>query len=191
MPNLKTTFMKNHPVFAVLFTTLMLNSCAQPKNHTIQVQVIHNDETYIDTTITGNSKEATLKIEELLSRYSTEAIQLDADHLHEIYVFNIDDKYWKPREDEIASFDENWYSQEQIEINIDSLFNKLSQTMEEQWREFNMDQTVDEIKKGTRELKEKTEPELQELKEELKEMIEKIKTTRVIIIQKGDTIKVK
>jgi len=169
----------------------MLNSCAQPKNHTIQVQVIHNDETYIDTTITGNSKEATLKIEELLSRYSTEAIQLDADHLHEIYVFNIDDKYWKPREDEIASFDENWYSQEQIEINIDSLFNKLSQTMEEQWREFNMDQTVDEIKKGTRELKEKTEPELQELKEELKEMIEKIKTTRVIIIQKGDTIKVK
>ncbi|MCK9208016.1 MAG: hypothetical protein M0P66_12965, partial [Salinivirgaceae bacterium] len=149
--------MKHPIILTLLFIGFLMNGCAQPKNHTIQVQIIHNDETYLDTTITGSSKEATLKIEELLSRYSTEAIQLDAGNLHEMYVFNIADKYWKLPEDEVESFDENWYSQEQIEINIDSLFNKLSQTMEEQWREFNMDQTVDEIKKGTRELKEKTE----------------------------------
>jgi len=181
--------MKSSTFLLPLLIAFSIVSCSQSKNQEIRVQILHNQEVYLDTTIIEEPAEAKKIIEQLVSRYSSENIEIGNETLHGLYVFNVPEKDWKANKDkkqatnEINKFD-------QIEINIDSLFDKFSNEMERQWKEFDMDKTKKDVEEGIEKFKEEAKPEVQELKKELKEMLEKMKTTRIVIIQKGDTISV-
>jgi gas vesicle protein len=179
--------MKSSTLLLPLLIAFSLVGCSQPKTQEIRIQILHNQEVYLDTTIMEEPEEAKKIIEHLVSRYSSENIEIGNGTLHGLYVFNVPDKDWKAN---TQSKGEANSTRDQIEINIDSLFEKFSIEMERQWKEFDMDKTKKDVKEGIDKLKEDAKPEIQELKKELKELVEKMKTTRIVIIQKGDTISV-
>jgi|GEM_PF-5201658 gas vesicle protein len=179
---------KSNLLFTILIS-LSFVGCSQSKTQEIRVQILHNQEVYLDTALTEEPAEAKKIIEQLVSRYSSENIEIGNETLHGLYVFNVPEKDWKANKDKKQAPNEI-SKLNQIEINIDSLFDKFSNEMERQWKEFDMDKTKKDVKEGVEKFKENTKPEVQELKKEVKEMLEKMKTTRIVIIQKGDTISV-
>jgi gas vesicle protein len=181
--------MKKSTFFLPLLIIFSFVGCSQPKTQEIRVQILHNQEVYLDTIFTEKPAEAKKIITQLVARYSSEHIEINGEILHSLYVFNVPDKDWKA-DNERQSAEYEPYTRDQIEINIDSLFDRFSNEMERQWKEFDMDKTKKEVKEGLEKFKEDAKPEVQELKKELKEMVEKMKTTRIVIIQKGDTISV-
>jgi hypothetical protein len=179
--------MKKSILLILVLFQLSFASCSQSKTQDIRIQILHNQEVYLDTVITEEPAEAKKIIEQLVSRYSLGSIEIADDKLHGLYVFNVPEKDWKGINPS-ASPEKELTSRDQIEINIDSLFNKFSNEMDRQWKEFDLDETTKDMKEGIEKFREDAKPEIQELKKELKEMIEKMKTTQIIIIQKGDTI---
>jgi len=182
--------MKTSTFLLPLLIVFSMVGCSQPKTQEIRIQILHNQEVYLDTTLIEKPAEAKKTIEQLVSRYSSENIEIGNGTLHSLYVFNVPDKDWKASKDKSQSAENSISSRDQIEINIDSLFDKFSNEMERQWKEFDMDKTKKDVKEGLEKFKEDAKPEVQELKKELKELVEKMKTTRIVIIQKGDTISV-
>lgn len=166
---------------------------AQKKSYEIQVQILHNNKVYFDTTFSNNPYKSSLIIQEIVSRYSTEKIYIDANRLHGLYVFNITDAHWKATHKKGTATSYN----REIEINLDSLFREFRTSLERQWKDFDMDRvadsvdkSVDDLKAGLKEFKREADPHFDAFKEDMKDLLETIRKTRIVIIQEGDTIKI-
>jgi gas vesicle protein len=180
----------------VIFAGLLLSTSAlmaQRKAYEIEVQILHNEKMYFDTIFSNNPYKASLIIQEIVSRYSTEKIYINSNQLHGLYVFNISDEHWKESHHKGTA---TTYNRE-IEINLDSLFQEFRTSLERQWKDFDMDRmadsvdkSVDDLKAGLKEFKMEADPHFDALKDDMKDLIEKIRKTRIVIIQEGDTIKI-
>ncbi len=165
---------------------------AQKKSYEIQVKILHNGKEYFDTTFTNSPHKSSLIIQEIVSRYSSETVYLNANRLHGLYVFNITDTNWKGNRKKAGTKKLT----REIEINIDSLVNEIKQSVEKQWEELNMKQLEDSLNKSLEELKfelkafkKEIDPDFEAFKKEMKLIIERMKQTRIVIIREGDTIR--
>lgn len=199
---------------ASILLTASISVFSQQKE--IRVQIKHNDEVAVDTTIKKSSDEAKIIIETLVQKYTTQNVSLDAKLTHGLYVFNIDDENWiepplaqkgsalidEPRNvappDSQKTSNENSAENSDFDsMDIDSLFKEFSHELNEQWDETDVDIWLDSVGSSFQELWQEIKkadfqdtPEFKQLKSDFKDVFEKLKETRVIIIQDGDTLKI-
>lgn len=185
--------MKRLSFSIVLVTMLAGFATAQKVWDAVQVKILHHDKVYLDTSFNRNPYKASLLIQELVSRYSTEEIFIDAHHLHRLYVFDIDDKYWKG--DYVPANTDKRYAE--VEINLDSMFRSFQKSLEKHWtsqsweqRSDSLDKSLHELKENLKTFKQEVEPDLQKFQLRMEEFFETLKTTRIIIIREGDTIRI-
>lgn len=174
---------------------LLLNGFAQAQKvwDEVQVKILHHDKVYLDTSFQLNPYKASRLIQNLVSRYSTEEVFIDAHRLHSLYVFDIDDKYWKG--DYVPENSKERYSE--VEINLDSMFRSFQKSLEEHWtsqsweqRSDSLDKQLEQLKENLKTFKQEVEPDLQKFQQSMQEFFETLKTTRIVIIREGDTIRI-
>ncbi|MGD9994471.1 MAG: hypothetical protein AB7S69_14330 [Salinivirgaceae bacterium] len=174
---------------------LLLTGFAQAQKvwDQVQVKILHHDKVYLDTSFQLNPYKASRLIQNLVSRYSTEEVFIDAHRLHSLYVFDIDDKYWKG--DYVAGKSDRQYAE--VEINLDSLFRSFQKSLEEHWtsqsweqRSDSLDKQLEQLKENLNTFKQEVEPDLQKFQQAMQEFFETLKTTRIVIIREGDTIRI-
>lgn len=174
---------------------LLLTGFAQAQKvwDQVQVKILHHDKVYMDTSFQLNPYKASRLIQELVSRYSTEEVFIDAHRLHSLYVFDIDDKYWKG--DYVPDNTNKQYSE--VEINLDSMFRSFQKSLEEHWtsqsweqRGDSLDKQLEQLKENLKTFKQEVEPDLQKFQQSMQEFFETLKTTRIVIIREGDTIRI-
>ncbi|PKP10041.1 MAG: hypothetical protein CVU09_09045 [Bacteroidetes bacterium HGW-Bacteroidetes-4] len=179
----------------ILAFTLLLTGFLQAQKvwDNVQVKILHHEKVYLDTIFQLNPYKASRLIQKLVSRYSTEEVFIDAYRLHSLYVFDINDKYWKG--DYLSENSEERYSE--VEINLDSMFRSFQKSLEEHWTSKNWEQRGDSLDKQLEQLKENlktfkqgVEPDLQKFQQSIQEFFETLKTTRIVIIREGDTIRI-
>lgn len=139
----------------------------------------------IDTTFLESPENAVITINNIVAKYSDQKVYLNSHNIHSLYVFDITghkktDKYYHD-----------------VEVNLDSMFHEFGEKLEKKWNDWEMDAKMDTVEVRAKELRENmkeyrtnVDPELQELKRELKEMVNKMRTTRIVIIEDGDTIRI-
>jgi hypothetical protein len=159
----------------------------------VQVKILHHDKVYLDTSFQLNPYKASRLIQQLVSRYSTEEVFIDAHRLHSLYVFDIDDKYWKG--DDVLGKSGRPYTE--VEINLDSMFRSFQKSLEEHWtsqsweqRSDSLDKQLEQLKENLKTFKQEVEPDLQKFQQAMQEFFETLKTTRIVIIREGDTIRI-
>ncbi|MGE4289282.1 MAG: hypothetical protein AB7E36_11355 [Salinivirgaceae bacterium] len=181
-------------VFTIALTLLLAGFAqAQKIWDEVQVKILHHDKVYLDTSFQLNPYKASRLVQELVSRYSTEEIFIDAHHLHSLYVFDIDDKNW--REDHVPGKSDRQYAE--VEINLDSMFRSFQKRLEEHWtsqsweqRSDSIDKQLEQLKENLKTFKQDVEPDLQKFQQSMQEFFETLKTTRIVIIREGDTIRI-
>lgn len=182
-------------IYLLLLFAFAMSSAgfAQNQPQKIEVKILHNDEVYFDTVLRNQNNTPEKIIREIVSRYSTEKVYLDASRLHGLYVFNISDEHWKGN----RSSQKRDVVTNEIEINLDSLLNQFRRGLEKQWKDLDrermkdsVDKTLDDLKNDLKTLKQEADPHWDAFKEDMKEMMEKIRKTRIVIVQEGDTIRI-
>jgi len=192
----------------LVFTALSLGIYAQKKE--IKVQIIHDNEIVLDTTLYKTSAEANLVITNLVERFSTQKVTIDTKITHGLYVFNITNDSWKKpsvghaekaiavtdnnNEDKTAKTAQKNYNPNSN--NIDSLFREFSDKLEAQWQMANIEVFIDSLGSSFNTFKSdvsnfdfENNPDIQNIKSGFLDLFEKIRTTKIVIIQDGDTIK--
>lgn len=179
---LKSEHMKTSWLTIILFS-LILSLSAQNKTTEVRVKIKQNDKTILDTTFRAPNEKAAKTIEKIVSKYSDEKIYINTENIHSLYVFDIS-KPVKSQSNDVT-------------INLDSLLNDFSKKLEQKLEDWEVEAALDtlevhakELRENMREYKKTVDPELQEFKKELKEMVDKMRATRIIIIEDGDTIRI-
>lgn len=196
---------------------LIFSLVAFAQKKQIKVQIMHEDKVVVDTTIYKSSKDAKFIIENLVQKFSTEPVTIDTKLTHGLYVFNITNDNWKEagetisepiEEDKIAVStvepeQEEWdtksedpdYNNDIDNIDIDSLFKEFSSELNNSWQEAQIDIFIDSVGSSFSEMWNEmkkidlqNDPDIQNLKSDFNELFEKIKTTKFVIIQEGDTL---
>lgn len=176
--------MKNRLIISLLIFFVWANVAAQSKKK-VRVQIKNEGTTIADTTFATTNEKAEKVISEFLSSYTNEAVYINSEQIHSLYVFDISRSYTKS------------VPHREVEIDIDKIFDEFGHKLEHAWDDFDMEDFIDtasvrakELHRNMQEYKASVDPELQEFKEELKEMVEKMRSTRIIIIEDGDTIRI-
>ncbi len=192
----------------LMFTALSSGIYAQKKE--IKVQIMHNDEIILDTTLYKTSAEAKKVIINLVEQFSTDKVTINTKITHGLYVFNITNDNWKESEEKkkekTDTIIENKNNNKPVEItqhtntsdiDVDSLFKEFSDELDMQWKVANIEVIIDSIGNAFNTIKGdfinydfENDPGIQNLKTGFNDLLEIIKTTRIIIIQEGDTIKI-
>jgi hypothetical protein len=191
----------------------------------IKVQIMHENNVVLDTTLYKSSDEAKVIIENLVQRFTVDPVSIDSKITHGLYVFNIKNDSWidptensaefkveepklpkQPETTQKATIPEPKNSTAKIEsepkntniddMDMDSLFREFSMELDTKWDEAKIDIVMDSVGSSfnqlLREIKKfdfETNPDLNNLKYDMKKIFDQIKTTQIIIIQNGDTLK--
>jgi hypothetical protein len=191
----------------------------------IKVQIMHENNIVLDTTLYKSSDEAKVIIENLVQRFTVDPVSIDSKITHGLYVFNIKNDSWidptensaefkveepklpkQPETTQKATIPEPTNSTAKIEsepkntniddMDMDSLFREFSMELDTKWDEAKIDIVMDSVGSSFNQLLREikifdfeTYPYLNNLKYDLKKFFYQIKTTQIIIIQNGDTLK--
>lgn len=191
----------------VLFFLIAISSVTFAQKKEIKVQIMHEGKVVVDTTIYKTSAEAKSIIENLVQQFSTDPVTIDTKLAHGLYVFNITNESWREpgKESEpktnLENEDYSWKDEDKPDnsntdnIDIDSLFNQFSYELNSSWKEAQIDIIIDSVGASLnnmwdemRKIDFANDPDIQNLKNNFEEFFDKIKTTRFIIIQEGDTL---
>lgn len=203
-----------YKLLSILLLLIALNANAQKKN--IKVQILHEGEIVVDTTLHMTSDEAKVIIENMVQQFSKEPVNIDTKLTHGLYAFNITNENWKgsnttkdttdlnkPDNDDTGNASEtsdNWdWADEKNdsrtnEVEMDSLWNEFSHELNEKWDELQIEVVVDSLGVSFKELWNEMEidinnnPDVQEFKSDLKNFFRDFSKTQFIIIHDGDTI---
>jgi len=204
--------------FALAVTTVVFSLASFAQKKEIKVQILHEDKVVVDTTIYKSSADAKAIIENLVQQFSTDPVTIDTKLTHGLYVFNITNDSWKSPNEKIGKNDNsnthkfepkaglktdsyNWEDERKTDnsnknnIDVDSLFNQFSHELSSSWKEAQIDIIIDSVGSSFNsmwnEMKKidfANDPDIQNLKNDFEDLFDKIKTTRFIIIQEGDTL---
>ena len=152
------------------------------ENKKVRVKITNEGSVLLDTSFVTNDAR---DIERLLAQYSDRQVYLNSGNIHSLYVFDI------------TGHEKTSQHYRDVEVDLDEIFEDFGHRLEQAWEEFDMDEFVDtasvrakKLHENMREYKATVDPELQELKQELKRAVDKMRATRIIIIEDGDTIRI-
>lgn len=162
-------------LLALLFIIVALSAVAQQKN--IKVQIMHEGEVVMDTTLHMSSSEAKIVIENLVEQFSKDPVIIDSKLTHGLYVFNIENDNWqepskqpekvseepesnsknelaktRQNQDAIKDWSKDNENDSQNALAIDSLWNEFAHELDEKWEELNIEMEVDSLGASFKEL---------------------------------------
>lgn len=176
--------MKTKIGITFLLLVAILFAQAQEKKE-IRVKITRLGSTLVDTSFIATENDFEETITDLLSEYTDELVYINSENMHSLYVFDVSGRENKKD-----------YHRD-ITLDLDEIFEKFGDNIEQAWDDFDMDDFMDtatvrakKLHKNMRQYKATVDPELQKLKRELQEAVDKMRATRIIIIEDGDTIRI-
>lgn len=170
-------------VFAlILFLSVFsLMSMSQIVDRGVRIKILHQKHKILDTVIYEKDQQAIKSIERIVSQYTNEPIYIDASQVRELYVFSFETIKAPNRPEPIV-------------VNIDSIMNSIITKIEKVANDPKVNAIKDSIKHSVHEMKQAIKAidksDVQKAKDDFNEFVDKVRETRVIIIQEGDTIKI-
>jgi len=165
----------------VLFTLTIFGSS---NKNSVRIKILHQKHVVLDTVIYEQGQQAIKAIEKIVSLYTNETIYIDASQVRELYVFSF----------ELIKDQSKPSKVEPLVVNIDSIMNSIVTRIEKAINDSVVKAVRDSINRSVQEMKQAIraidKSDVQKAKDDFSEFIDKVKETRVIIIQEGDTIKI-
>lgn len=154
------------------------------KSKGVQVKILHKTNVVLDTIIDKKGQEDIETIETIVSRYTDQPIYIDAAEVRELYVFSFENIKIADSQNKVEEF----------AINMDSIMNSIVERFDKAVNDSTMNAAMDSISASFKEMKKAIKAidrsDLERAKNEVSEFIDKVKETRVIIVQDGDTIRI-
>lgn len=173
--------MKKAITLILFLSVFSLISMSQIVDRGVRIKILHQKHKILDTVIYEKGQQAINSIEKIVSKYTNEPIYIDASNVRELYVFSFE-RIKDPNKPE------------PLVVNIDSIMNSIITKIEKVVNDSTVKAVKDSIHQSVQEMKQAIKAidksDVKKAKDDFNDFIDKVRETRVIIIQEGDTIKI-